>query len=280
MTPVARRALLGWGLGTAGALAVTHARAAAPERPLAAAELAAAWQRLVAPAPGGRCAWSLRGTAFAHVDGLREFAVMAHNALMLCDASASTDAPVVAWQTFGYFGDLERGAPATHWVNAFDGAEQAVPPRFVEGPGRYRLDVATAALELQADRVRSNRCSLGGTVAADGRVSLTQLEGTLQGLPRLDGTLPPLDSADVTERQTRLQFLGLPEAGAPVRGFYTQVYDALPAWLGFGDRLGSLLVKGVMRKHPVGDAPDPAMAAHLKRLFGDDFATASAARPR
>ena len=280
MNTVDRRDLLKWALAAAPGLAAPPGRAAAPDGPFGSADLAAAWQRLFAPAPGERCAWSMRGTAYAHVDGLREFPVMAHNALLLCTASQSAETATVDWRTIGYFGDLERGAPATHWVNVFAATEPEVPRRIVEGPGRYRLALATAALDLQAERVRSNRCNLSGTVDADGTVSLTQIEGTLQGLPRLDGSLPPLDSPDLTERQTRLQLLAHRAADAPVRGFYTHVYDALPAWLGFGDRLGSLLVKGVMRKHAVDALPDPVMAAHLKRLFGADFAAARAAAPR
>jgi hypothetical protein len=130
---------------------------------------------------------------------------------------------------------------------------------------------------MQVSRVRANRTLLTGAVA-EGRLVLTQVEGTLQGFPGQDGELPALDTPTVTERQTRFQFVA-PESvvGASdggwhdARGFCNHVYDALPEWFGFGDRLGSALSKGVLRKAR-GDAPvDPAGWRQLRRLFPDAF---------
>ena len=111
-----------------------------------------------------------------------------------------------------------------------------------------------------------------------GQLLLTQIEGTLQGLPTLDGTLPPLDSPLVTERQTRLQLVAprdhirsRQESLVDVRGFLNHVYDALPDWLGFGDRLGSVLSRGVVRKAAFGHVVDPVVWGTLQRLFPDVF---------
>jgi hypothetical protein len=244
---------------------------------LAPAALVNAWSRGFAAAPGTACAWWSAGTLYSHVDGLREFPVLMLNAIMLCRTTQLADALVVDWRTFGYFSDLDSGAPATHWDNVFTGTRQSVPPRFGEGPGRYRLSTHDATLTLNADRVRSNHINLTGADTADGFM-LTQIEGTLQGLPRLDGTLPPLDSPAVTERQTRLQWVmprasesrlpAVPPGPLSGSGFFNHVYDALPSWLGFGERLGSALSKGVMRRAGVDEVVNPVVRSRIDYLFG------------
>lgn len=235
---------------------------------LAPAALVDAWRRGFAAARGGTSVCWYAGTLYAHVDGLREFPILALNAMMWCKTSTLADAIVVDWRTFGYFSDLQSGTPASHWDNVFTGRRQAVPRRFAEGPGRYRLSTHDATLALSASQVRVNRVNLTGSNTADG-LMLTQIEGTLQGLPRLDGTLPPLGSSDITERQTRLQWVTPPaQPLAGVSGFFNHVYDALPPWLGFGERLGSALSKGVMRKTAAEVTVNRAVLSQIHRLFG------------
>ncbi len=275
MKQLSRRSLVKLGLATAPLRSRAATAASTSSAGLAAEALVDAWRRGFAPAPGDACAWWYAGTLYAHVDGLREFTVLVLNSIMLCRATEFADAIVVERRNFGYFSDLDSGAPTTHWHNVFTGVRQAVPPRYDEGPGHYRLSKRDATLTLSADRIRGNRMNLTGSDTADG-LMLTQIEGTLQGLPRLDGTLPPLDSPEVTERQTRLQWV-MPQSSASRAppgasdvgsGFFNHVYDALPPWLGFGGRLGSALAKGVMRKAGVDEVVNPAVRSRIHHLFG------------
>lgn len=133
------------------------------------------------------------------------------------------------------------------------------------------------ALTLTAAQARTNR--VVATMETSGeRVMLTQIEGTLQGFPALDGKLPPIDSAAVTERQTRIQLiaqraaLAKPGPVSDVRGFFSHVYDALPPWLGFGEALGSGLSKGQMRKTRAEEIVNRAAWAYLKRQVPSAFA--------
>lgn len=260
------------------ALTPTLARVQTPSStaPLSATALADAWRSGFAGPLGRAIAWWYAGTLYAHVDGLREFPVLTLNTIMTGRTSVSAGATVLDWHTVGYFSDLDSGEPASHWDNIFTGRRQPVPSRFIEGPGQYRLSATGAELSLTAANVRTNRSTLTGSMTADG-LMLTQIEGTLQGLPRLDGALPPLDSPDITERQSRLQLViardtssqSMPSSAA--RGFFNQVYDALPPWLGFGDRLGSALSKGVARRARAGEVVNPAVWSALRRLHGTAF---------
>jgi hypothetical protein len=286
MTQLLRRRLLQLALAApAATLAMRPSmgagvESAPPGVDASALHVGADWQRLFSAATGASFAWWYAGTVYAHVDGLREFPIVTFHAVVVCRAGRDRGAATVDWRTFGFFGDLERGGHASSWDNPFTAARCAIPPRFSEGPGQYRLEHNgdSPTLSMQAHNVRVNRCSVSSTVA-EGLVSLTQIEGTLQGLPQLNGTLPALDSPRITERQTRLQLvarvdaLADPVARPPtIRGFFNHVYDALPDWLGFGDRLGSALSKGVMRKASLGEIVDRATWEQLRRVHPEAFA--------
>ena len=274
-----RRAVLA--LGAALPLLASGVRAAEP----AAANIDAglAWRRLFAGADGQTFAWWFQGMMFAHVDGLREFPVVGHHAVMVCRATTGEDGGQLDFRVAGCFSDIDSGAPTDHWDNPFTGQRQAIPPCFVEGPGRYVVTGHGEALTttLASAATRTNRFVV--TAAGSGQgVMLTQIEGTLQGFPRLDGTLPPLGDPAITERQTRIQIvapLGVPTAdaasvpvgGGPVRGLYNHVYDALPPWLGFGERLGSGLSKGVMRRAAADEAVNPLVWAYLRQRLPSAF---------
>lgn len=279
-----RRALLAMGAAmplvigaTRGAQAASPLPAPAPGAP---DDVARLWRELFAgPADALACWWS-SGTLYAHVDRLREFPVAGLRSIMVLRTSAQGAATVADFRTIGFFTDLDSGQPTDRWYNVFTDRVQQLPPFFIEGPGRYGMTPASGgpALTLDAARTRTNRILATGESAGD-RLTLTQIEGTLQGFPRLDGTLPPLDDPAVTERQSRFQFITRrrapaadPAPDAGTRGFFNHVYDALPPWLGFGDTLGSGLSKGQMRKASAGDRIDQGTWGYLAHHVPDAFA--------
>jgi hypothetical protein len=266
-----RRSLLA--MSAALPIALKAAPASAQAGP--AVDVAALWRSLFAgPADALACWWS-SGTLYAHVDRLREFPVAGLRSIMILRTAAQGSGATADFRTIGLFTDLDTGKPADRWYNVFTDRMQDLPPFFVEGPGRYGMTPGTdgPALTLTSAHARTNRILATGE-ASGNRLILTQLEGTLQGFPGLDGALPPLDGPAVTERQTRIQIIA--RSGAPnamgVRGFFSHVYDALPPWLGFGDTLGSGLSKGQMRKAGPADQVDAQVWAYLKSRLPDAFA--------
>ncbi len=241
-------------------------------------EVANLWRRLFTGPLGETICWWYQGTLYAHVDRLREFPVVGLHAIMVARASEQGNGLALDYRTIGCFSDLDSGEPVRRWRNPFTNRVEDIPPFFIEGPGRYVMtpSVEGVALTLTAAQTRTNR--IVATMETSGeRVMLTQIEGTLQGFPALDGKLPPLDSPAVTERQTRIQLitqraaLAKAEPVADVRGFFSHVYDALPPWLGFGEALGSGLSKGQMRKARTDEIVNRAVWAYLKRQVPSAF---------
>lgn len=238
-------------------------------------DVAALWRGFFAGPTDALACWWSSGTLYAHVDRLREFPVAGVRSIMILRTLTQAGSVALDFRTIGFFTDLDTGKPADRWYNAFTDRIQDLPSFFVEGPGRY--DMAPGpygpALTLTSANTRTNRILATGEASGE-RLILTQIEGTLQGFPGLDGALPPLDSPAVTERQTRIQIIarrGAPN-GSRARGFFSHVYDALPPWLGFGDTLGSGLSKGQMRKAGPVDRVDAQAWAYLKAHVTDAFA--------
>lgn len=265
-----RRNVIAMGAALPTIMSSISARAQA----MPAANVAALWRALfTGPSDTLACWWS-SGTLYAHVDRLREFPVAGVRSIMLLRSVAQGDGIVADTRTIGFFTDLDTGKPTARWHNIFTDRVQDLPPVFVEGPGRYGMTPGAGGpvLTLTAANMRTNRILATGEASGD-RLILTQIEGTLQGFPGLDGTLPPLGSAAMTERQTRWQIIARRDAlaGTSTRGFFSHVYDALPPWLGFGDALGSGLSKGQMVRAGAADRIDAQAWAYLKSHVPDAF---------
>ena len=248
----------------------------APDTPV---DTALLWRNLFANTPGKTFAWWYQGTMSAHVDRLREFPVAGLHAIMIARTRILSEGLAVDFRTIGCFSDLDSGQPTATWHNIFTDRMQDIPPFYIEGPGRYLLTPGadTPTLTLTSAATRTNRAVMTGEIV-QARAMLTQIEGTLQGFPQLDGSLPVIGTPTITERQTRLQIIAprsqatgtapLPEA----RGFFSYVYDALPGWMGFGETLGSALAKGQMRKADAATIIDRTTWAYLQHHVPSAFA--------
>jgi hypothetical protein len=253
---------------------------AADAEPISGPKLLDAWRRMFTLGGDAPFAWWLSGTLSAHVDGPREFPVVGVHAIMACRAKSDPAGVLtVDWHTIGFFSDLENGGPTAQWDNLFTGRREKLPDGFAYGPGRYVAKTSgdDLSLSLTEENTKVTRTILTGEIA-DGRVSLTQNEGRLQGFPRGDGALPPADASDITAVQTRFSFIG-PAAGLsavtgimPGDGFFAQVYDSLPDWLGFGDSQGGASNTGVMKKADPGNIVDQAVWSRLNARFPEYFA--------
>ncbi len=239
-----------------------------------------AYAKVLASRAGGAACWWFSGLMFAHVDGLREFAVLAEHSLLVCVAEARQGSMTYTWRQIGYYEDLFTGQVARTWDNPFLGRAVSLPPIFSEGPKHYTLNPRPplgATLTLDYDKVRVIALGLTGNVV-EGRVVLAQTETKIQGFPGPDGRLPAVNSPGVTGVQTVMSFVAAQSAvedparaSVSATGFYNSVYDSLPAWMGFGDRYGSALSKGLMLKAALDARPDPAVWSRLKQLHPRTF---------
>jgi hypothetical protein len=276
---VDRRALTMAGaalLAMAGRVSAQTVAPAAAER----IDIYDAYPKTWASRDGGAWSWWLSGVMFAHVDGLREFTVLEERSLMIVRAERQAGGMSFARRQIGYYQDPFTGKVATGWDNPFLGRTQPLQPRFSEGPRRYLLTPRPpAGASLTLDDARARTIAMGVTAhAQEGHIALTQSETTVQGFPDAQGRPPPLGAPGATGLQTVLSLLAPQPAvldpavsAAPASGFYTRVWDSLPGWMGFGERYGSALSKGLMRKMRLGEAPDPDALRRLQALFPDAF---------
>lgn len=203
-----------------------------------------------------------------------------YEAVTLVQATSQGEDVEYAWRQFGYYRDILTGDVAKTWSNPFLGKSFPLPRAFSEGPDQYRLkrkDAAAAALALTPSHARVINVALTGQ-AAEGHVTVTQTETKIAGFPAPDGSPTPHTSPSATGVQRVIQLVA--DQGAvedpkttsvPASGFFSMNYDSLPPWMGFGDRYGAALVKGVLFKTAPGDKPNPAAWRRLKALHPDAF---------
>jgi hypothetical protein len=275
-TDPARRALLLTGVG----LAAAFARPAKAQSPPPRVDAVAAYRKMIAGADGGPAAWWAFGQMFAHVDGLREFAVAQLESVTLVQMEGAGDAPSLTWRQFGYFRDIVTGEVAGRWPNPFLGQGFPVPRSFRDGPDRYGLErsgEAAGKLTLAPAHARVINVALTAQ-AAEGRITVTQSETKVQAFPNADGSQPPFTAPGATGLQRVVSFVAEQAAvenpalsSVPASGFFSINYDSLPPWMGFGERYGATLVKGVLHKAGPGDRPNAAAWRRLKALHPDAF---------
>jgi hypothetical protein len=292
MNVLSRRVLL-----QAGMLVLPLAAGRARAQPASAAASAAgavdalaAMRAMVMPAVNEACAWWFFGTLSAHVDGLREFPIALVESVRLCRSDVvGGDELKLSWVEIGCLRDLYSGAVASSWFNPFGNQSLPLPRSFIQGPGTYSISRASGGVAVMLDEsmARVSRLSLTAQLSK-GRMVLTLSETKIRSFPTLDGgrQAPDIALPDVTQDRTVCSFIGdadvvtrAPGQGAAT-GFYSTVYDDLPSWLGFGERLGGAIAKGVMRRAALGERVNPVTWKTLQKLHPHYFAHGKLQFPR
>jgi hypothetical protein len=237
---------------------------------------------MVAPAAGESCAWWYFGTLSVHVDGLREFPIALIESVRLYrNDSLNADELLLSWAEIGCLRDLVSGAVAGHWLNPYTEQALPLPPSFVQGPGRYRVARTDTAVSASLDESMAtvNKLSLTAQLGK-GKTVLTLSETKIRSFPTLAGAqlAPDVTLMDVTQDRTVSSYIGAADAATrtsgavAATGYYSTVYDDVPSWLGFGERLGGAFVKGVMRRAKPAERVNTATWKALQRLHPGYFA--------
>jgi hypothetical protein len=235
------------------------------------------YRRMFAEPTDGVSAWWYLGTSYAEMDGYPVIPVLNVETVMLYKTSTlSPDSFRMDWWEIGYMRDPVTGEVAKTWTNPITGAQLPFPQKFEEGPSYFTFTREDARLKVELvqkhARVESVEVSF---TERDGRILLDQHERKVRGFPLPDGSMPSLDSDQVSRARTRLSIFSakadLERPGAPSSGSYEFELKA-PAWMGMGERPGRTIVRGVMVKAPDPQAQlNPTGWARLRELFPDCF---------
>ncbi|WP_304189909.1 hypothetical protein [Phenylobacterium aquaticum] len=238
------------------------------------------YRKLFTSASDGVVCWWYLGTAFVEVEGFPEVPVTQAETIMAYKTETlGPDSCKISWWEIGYFRDPITGQPSETWLNPITGQRVKAPQKFEEGPAYYTV-TAKSDTVVEVDLVQAQAKVRSLTVEiteADGQVQILQTEVKVRGFPRADGSLPDPDSSDASAAETQLIMFGSRaelDGGADEAqgtGAYTFRLASPPAWMGFGDRKGSSLVRGVMHKAPVNEKLNPIAWDRLKAIFPDRF---------
>jgi hypothetical protein len=239
------------------------------------------YRRMFANIEDGLSAWWYLGSSFIDVEGFPSFPVQHIETVMVYKTrTLSPDAFQMDWWEIGYMRDPTTGEIAKTWTNPITGAVVAAPNKFEEGPAKFVFTRKGDGLDVQLEQAHARIESVEVVFTEyDGRVMLEQTERKVRGFPLPDGSMPSLDSTNVSKAQTRLTIISakadLLRPDTPSSGSYDFTLGA-PAWMGMGERGGRCVVKGIMVKAAMNNQLNPTGWARLQALFpgrfdGDDI---------
>jgi hypothetical protein len=237
------------------------------------------YRRMFAEPHDGVTAWWYLGSSFAEMDGYPVIPVLHVETVMLYKTTTlDADSFRMDWWEIGYMRDPVTGEVAETWTNPITGARIPFPQKFEEGPSYFTFARGAGGEGLKVELVQKHARVESVEVQfseRDGRILLDQHERKVRGFPLPDGTMPSLDSDQVSRARTRLSIFSakadLERPGAPSSGSYEFELKA-PAWMGMGERPGRTIVRGVMVKAPDPQAQlNPTGWARLRELFPDCF---------
>ena len=235
------------------------------------------YRRMFAEAEDGVSAWWYLGSTFAEMDGYPVLPVLHVETVMVYKTRTLTpDSFRMDWWEIGYMRDPVTGEVADHWTNPITGARLPFPKKFEEGPSYFTFTRAGSGLKVDLVQRHARVESVDVVFTErDGRVLLDQHEIKIRGFPLPDGSMPDLDSDQVSRARTRLSAFSaradLTRPGAPSSGSYEFELKA-PAWMGMGERPGRAYTRGIMVKAAhVDEQLNPSGWRRLMALFPDCF---------
>ena len=204
--------------------------------------------------------------------------LMIYNTTTLSDKAFRMD-----WWEIGYMRDPTTGEIARQWLNPITGALVDCPDRFEEGPSHFIIEQAGAALEVSLVQAHARIESVEVNFTTQGgRVFLEQTERKVRGFPLPDGSMPSLDSDQVSSARTMLSVFASQDDLAKNSAHSSGAYEfelAPPAWMGFGGRPGRSITRGIMVKAGMNHQLNPLAWQRMKALFPDCF-DGESVRPR
>lgn len=235
------------------------------------------YRRMFGTPEDGLAAYWYLGTMSVQVEDLPTIPVVAAETVMVYRTRTLSDTVFkMDWWEIGVMRDPVTGEIPVAWTNPITGAVIPAPRKFEEGPAGFT--VTADGDRLHVELVQAHAKILGVEVEmtkADGRVFLKQVETKYRGFPRPDGSFPEPGEVGSVRARTQLSiWADLDELSTSPYPFSSGAYDFeldLPPWMGFGDRKGVCLTRGVMRKADMNDPINPIAWARLKEEFPDRF---------
>jgi hypothetical protein len=240
------------------------------------------YRRFFGTPQDGEVAWWYLGTTMVDVVPFTLLPIIQAETLMVYRTeTVDRDTYKIHWREVGYFRDPASGKVADQWVNPITGATIIPPRMFEEGPACFtvtRTGEGVAISLVQANASAPRVELTGGT--HNGRVFLKQIERKVRGFPNPDGSLPPPGSDRTTEAVSTLtpyaDIAAVDADHEDWRGFqgaYSFELPLLPPWMGFGDRTGRTLVRGLMQKARIDERFNPVAWDRLAEVFPHYFST-------
>jgi hypothetical protein len=235
------------------------------------------YRRMFATPADGLAAYWYFGTMSVQVEDLPVLPVITAETLMVYKArSVSETELVMDWWEIGVMRDPVTGEIAREWVNPITGAVIKTPRKFEEGPAGFTVRQVGHALEIELVQAHAKIIGVDTTITeSGGRIFLNQVERKYRGFPRPDGSFPEPGEVGSFEARTQLSiWADKAEIEASDYPFSSGCYDfelGLPPWMGFGDRQGRCLTRGIMRKAAMNDPLNPIAWARLKAEYPERF---------
>ena len=235
------------------------------------------YRRMFATPTDGLAAYWYFGTMFVQVEDLPELPVITAETLMVYKTSTpEPDTLVMDWWEIGVMRDPVTGEIAEHWVNPITGATIPTPRKFEEGPAGFVVRPQGDGLKIELVQAHAKVIGVETTITeSDGRVFLDQVERKYRGFPRPDGTFPEPGEPGSFEARTQLSiWADRAELESSAYPFSSGSYSfslGLPPWMGFGDRAGACITRGIMRKAPMNDPLNGIAWARLKAEYPGRF---------
>lgn len=234
------------------------------------------YRRMFVTADDAEVAWWYFGTSFAEVDGYPSVPVTHIETILVNKATTlSPDSFRIDWWEIGYMRDPTTGEIARSWLNPITGDEVTSPHNFEEGPSHFIVERAGRGLKLHLVQAHARVESVDVDISRrDGRIFINQVEHKVRGFPQPDGSMPSLDSHNVSSARTRLSLFSsetdLGRNNMPSSGSY-EFELALPPWMAFGGKPGRCITRGIMVKAPINHKLNPTAWARLKSVFPECF---------
>jgi len=235
------------------------------------------YRRMFAAPGDGLAAYWYFGTMSVQVEDYPMIPVITAETIMVYKTTTlSPDSFTLDWWEIGVMRDPVTGEIAESWTNPITGAVIPSPRKFEEGPATFTVTAAGDGLKMELVQAHAKVIGVDVEIRErDGRIFLNQIEQKYRGFPRPDGTFPEPGELGSVKARTQLSvWASREELETSAYPFSSGAYEFeldLPPWMGFGDRQGTCITRGIMRKADMNAVTNPIAWSRLEQEFPERF---------
>lgn len=238
-------------------------------------DLYSAYRKIVASVADEMVACWYLGTLNAAVDGYPEIPIFRVATIMTYRAETLSPASCrIHWDEVGEFIDHTTGLPAESWLNPITGRRQPCVKGFREGDACYTVELKAEglALSLHQPGAKIDSVKMDQKVEGD-RIWINQTERKTRSLHGPGAQQAFTATTVLSLWSSRADVADASKTWAPASGSYSFTLNGLMPWMGFGDRKGKTMVRGVKHKSRTTEHVDPAAWDRLEKMYPEFFAT-------